>query len=341
MSTKKEYNSIDILKFVLSIFVLLIHSKIDKTVISPLLRIAVPEFFVISAYLFFAKVAFLTDETKKRSALKRLVKRNLLLYLFWVIIQLPIIIYGHHFHVKFFTKGIWATLKIIVLGQAFTGSWYIVTLIIGTILIYYASKKISAGWLVVLTLPFYILCCFTTNYRGVFGENSLLIQFNTLYENVTQCIFNTSLPGGLFWIAVGNYMAKRPIRIKTDVLNIILVFLLMLIAIERYLIVKFGWQCLDDCYFTLIFLCPVLLLLVKRYQFTFKSNFKFREMSTLIFVTHGSCGRIVGFILKMAPQHLQNEFIKVGITIVAVMVVGILFLKLRDRLKIKVLEFAC
>ena len=43
----------------------------------------------------------------------------------------------------------------------------------------------------------------------------------------------------------------------------------------------------------------------------------------------------------MAPQHLQNEYIKVGITIVAVMVVGILFLKLRDRLKIKVLEFAC
>lgn len=341
MGTEKEYNSIDILKFILSIFVLMIHSEIDKTVISPLLRIAVPLFFVISAYLFFSKVVRLADGAERRRALIRMVKRNLLLYLFWVVIQLPLIIYGHHFHIDFFTKGIWATLKIIILGQAFTGSWYIIALIIGSVFIYYASKRIPAGWLVILTLPIYILCCFTTNYRGIFGSDSLLIHFNTLYENVTQCIFNTSLPGGLFWIAVGNYLARKPIYIKTVMLNIMFVCLSILIAVERYFIVKLGWQYMDDCYFTLILLCPVVFLLVKRYQFTFKSGFRFREMSTLIFVIHGSCGRVVGFVLKMIPGPLQNELLKVCITIALAMVVSMLFLKMRDRLKSKVLKFAC
>ena len=139
---KKEYNSLDIFKFILSIFVLVIHSGIDKTIISPLLRIAVPSFFLISSYLFFSKVTTLTDEKERRFALKRLAKRNIFLYLFWVILQLPLIVFGHHYHVDFFTTGIWNTLKIILLGQGFTGSWYIITLVIGSVIVYFASKKI-------------------------------------------------------------------------------------------------------------------------------------------------------------------------------------------------------
>ena len=338
---KKEYNSLDILKFVLSIFVLVIHSEIDKTIISPLLRIAVPIFFIVSSYLFFSKVSSLNEEKQRIFALKRLVKRNIMLYLFWVVVQLPIIIFGHHFHINFFTKGIWETLKIIILGQACTGSWYIIALVIGSVLIYFASKKLSAGWLVVLTLPLYIMCCFTTNYRGMFIADSLLNQFNTMYENVTQCAFNTSLPGGLFWIAVGNFLARKPIHIKTVALKISSVCLWMLVAVERYYIVKFGWQILDDCYFTLILLCPVIFLLVKQNSFTFKSSFRFREISTLIYVMHGSCGRVVGFIMKMAPGYVQHEIIKVGITIVVVLIVSIVFLGLRDRFKFKVLKYAC
>lgn len=337
----KEYNSLDILKFVLSIFVLIIHSEIDKTYISPLLRTAVPLFFLISSYLFFSKVSRLSDEKEKRFALKHLIKRNLLLYLFWVILQLPLIIYGQHFHIDFFTKGIWNALKIILLGQSFTGSWYIIALVIGCIIIFFASKKIPDIWLVVLTLPIYIMCCFTTNYRGLFQADSFIIQFNTMYEKITQSVFNTSLPGGIFWIAVGNYLAKHQIRIKSSVLNIIFAFLIATIAVERTAIVTFGWQYLDDCYFTLILLCPIILLFIIEHQIRFKSKFRFREMSTLIFVIHGSCGRIVGYILKLSPLAFQNELIKVVLTLAVSIIASMLFLKLRDKLNIKVLKYAC
>lgn len=342
LNTTKEYNSLDIFKFVLSIFVVVIHSEIDKTVISPLLRIAVPSFFLISSYLFFSKVAILTDKKERRSALCRLAKRNIFLYLFWVVLQLPLIIYGHHYHIDFFTKGIVNTLRIVILGQGFTGSWYIITLVIGSIIVYLASKKISAGWLVLLTLPLYIMCCIATNYRDAFGEESFLVQSIVAYEKATQSVFNTSLPGGLFWIAVGNYLARNPIRIKTHILNILLALLVVLIAAERFLIVKFNWQYLDDCYLTLIVLCPIIFILVRRYNFVFNSRFRFREMSTLIYVIHGSCGRGVGFLLKMGPLAvLQNEMVKVSLTIVVAVVASATFLALREKLKMNVLKYAC
>lgn len=343
MSTaKKEYNSLDIFKFVLSILVLFIHSEIDKTVISPLLRIAVPSFFLISSYLFFSKIENLTDEKDRRTALIRLVKRNLCLYIFWVVLQLPLIIYGHHYHINFFTEGLLNTLKCIILGQAFTGSWYIIALIIGSVIIYFASKKLSAEWLIVVTLPFYVICCFTTNYRGIFCADSFLIRFNTAYENITQCVFNTSLPGGLFWIAVGNYLAKKGNGIKTHVLKILFAFSVLLICAERYLIVRFGWQYLDDCYFTLILLCPVLFLLINGHKFAFTSRFRFREMSTLIFVIHGSCGRVVGFILKMDLfEAINNEYVKVCITLALALIASMVFLALREKSKIKLLKYAC
>ncbi len=339
----KEYNSLDILKLILAVFVLVIHSGIDKTVISPLLRIAVPIFFIISGYLFFSKVERLTKEKEKRSALWHLVKRNILLYLFWTAVQLPLFIYGNHYHIDFFKKGVFYTLRDIVTGSGFTGAWYIVALALGTVIIYYASKKLSSGWLLLLTLPLYIMCCFTTNYRGLFGDTSWIVDFSDGYKSITNCDFNTSLPGGLFWIALGNYLAKRKPDFKQVTPGALLVASAVLIVIERWLIVKFKLDYLDDCYFALAILCPAIFVLVKNCNFTFKSWFKVREMSTLIYVVHGSCGRIVGFVLKKMPDgFLQSGILKICLTLLIATVIGLVFLLLRDKFsKIKALKYAC
>ena len=101
MGKTKEYNSLDILKFVLSILIMVIHTGIDKTIISPLLRIAVPLFFIISSFFFFSKINSISEK-EKPAALLRFVKRNLGLYLFWAIIQLPVKIYVNGYFNDFF-----------------------------------------------------------------------------------------------------------------------------------------------------------------------------------------------------------------------------------------------
>lgn len=342
MVGRREYNSLDILKFLLAIFVLVIHSGIDKTVLSPLLRVAVPTFFIISSYLFFSKLEGVHDEKERHSALKHLVKRNVYLYIAWTIIQLPMLIFGKHYHTALLKEGIWYTLRDMLLGNSFTGAWYIVALALGVPVIYMLSRKMTPRCLLLLTLPIYALCCFASNYRGLLPNNSGLDSFFVVYKQVTMCDFNTSLPGALFWIALGKSLATEKEAVQSRRLYLAFVVSAVLIAAERVFILQYNLQYHDDCYFSLILLCPSIFLLVKQNSRTFYSKFRFREISTLIYVIHGSCGRIAGFVLKKMPQYFTNsELIKVLITLLAAVGISIAILYVRDKSKLKALKFIC
>lgn len=58
----KTYNGLDLLKFIMALFVVMIHvkpnahSEILTTVFNPILSIAVPIFFVLSSVLIFNKL---------------------------------------------------------------------------------------------------------------------------------------------------------------------------------------------------------------------------------------------------------------------------------------------
>ena len=53
---EKNYESIDLVKIVMSVFVVAIHTELVPDVLSPWTRIAVPVFFMISSYFFFNKL---------------------------------------------------------------------------------------------------------------------------------------------------------------------------------------------------------------------------------------------------------------------------------------------
>ena len=59
---KKQFNAIDLLKFVMAIFVVMIHvkpnthSELLTMMFSPFMSIAVPVFFVVSSMLIFSKL---------------------------------------------------------------------------------------------------------------------------------------------------------------------------------------------------------------------------------------------------------------------------------------------
>ena len=61
MGSVGRYDSIDLTKFVLAFMVVLIHinpfSAEVNVVVMPVLRLAVPLFFIISAFFFFTKVS--------------------------------------------------------------------------------------------------------------------------------------------------------------------------------------------------------------------------------------------------------------------------------------------
>lgn len=338
---KRTYNSIDILKIILALFVVIIHSGIDKTVIAPLLRIAVPLFFIISSYFFFTKNASLQTKKEKNAALFKTIKRNLLLYLFWAIIQLPIVIYMRGYHHDFFFDGILNVLKDIVIGGAFTGAWYLVALVIGILLVYFMSKKIPSIYLVLLSLPIYIFCCLTTNYINLFSADSLVAKINDGYYSLIGQYVCNSFPIALFWVSLGKLLADRKNDVKTGALISCGALFSVMIALECFFVVKNDWRVLDDCFFMLMLLCPVIFMLVKKMKITVTTKIRIRELSVLIYVTHGCCGRIVGYALK----YLFGEFygvnlVKAVISVIVIVCFSQILIYLREKHNIKFLKYA-
>lgn len=89
-SLQKKYDAkYDLIKFVLSLFVLAIHASVYPMGLFPWLRIAVPLFFMLSAYFVFSKLHSAPADQQK-AILKNFVYRNLRLYLFWFVILLPL-----------------------------------------------------------------------------------------------------------------------------------------------------------------------------------------------------------------------------------------------------------
>ena len=96
-----KYNSIDILKFIASFFVVMIHVSMFSDV-NPYLnlfithgvaRLAVPLYFLTSAFFFYKNNMNLTGEEQKNSLLKY-TKRMAILYVSWFVISLPMTVYN-------------------------------------------------------------------------------------------------------------------------------------------------------------------------------------------------------------------------------------------------------
>lgn len=91
LSGKWGGDKYDLLKFVLAIMVVMLHTNVLPSAMRPVLTTAVPLFFLMSSYFFFLKVESLEDFDKPL-ALKKYVLRNAKLFAFWSILVSAVII---------------------------------------------------------------------------------------------------------------------------------------------------------------------------------------------------------------------------------------------------------
>lgn len=103
-SNSKVGNSYDLLKFIMALLIVAIHTNAFYgpwfcTWFQPVVYIAVPVFFVLSSMFYFIKVR--KNISDRFSILKQYVKRIGILYCFWFFINIPFIQNNHHY----FTNG--------------------------------------------------------------------------------------------------------------------------------------------------------------------------------------------------------------------------------------------
>lgn len=274
--------AIDLMKLILSVFVVLIHAEVEIGIFNPFLRMAVPLFFMTSGYYFFQKVG--SDKSIKEATpiLAQFLKRNMKLYGFWFVVLLPITLYIRDWFSGSFVAGLLHMLQDFLFNSTFRASWYIMALNIGMCIVFAASRKMKPGQLVCLCFPAYLLCCLFTNYYELMAANETIMKCYQGYISVFASLCN-SFPASLFWLALGNYLASREIQWKKHALGILICLATVGLVLEYLLVSNLSLQLADDAYLMLTPLCFGVFCFVRNVKWETAKPQNWGKISTIIY----------------------------------------------------------
>lgn len=287
-ATERQNNDlIDATKFVLSIFVVAIHTRplSEYTVfLRPILRTAVPMFFLISSYFFFKQHKALSNTEDRFAHLEKYISRNMHLYFFWMLIFLaPSISYRQWFS-NGLLNGLVLWMQSFLTGSTFIASWFIMAAVIATASISLLSRYLSNGQLLCLSLIPFTVCCLMSNYGNA--------PFVLAHMNALTLAFGISFNSfwvALFWVVTGKIIAESSFNDRLDKKILPLaVFGAVILYCEQAIVVNFNLAIADDCFFSLPLLCiPVFFLLLNCNIHLRHARF-FRCASTITFCLHAN-----------------------------------------------------
>lgn len=274
----------DILKMVLATLILLLHSKAYPVHFLPVLRMAVPLFYIMTSYFFYIKYQNCNSNTEKKNQLLKFTKRNSYLYLFWCLALLPISIL---LHPNWFEGDAFFTISKIVKAFFFTGffraSWFILASIYSVFIISCLSNFIKDGWLILLSLIFYFLSCLDSNYASIIGSD-----FVEMFHDKYFRLCNT-FPSAMIWVIIGKILAKKTVIISKRWRVPLLLFSLCFLYIEHLLVRHYALFGATDCYISLLLCCPIIFVLIGQSNLIKGKDMLFcRKASVILYCTHVS-----------------------------------------------------
>lgn len=286
----------DVLKICLSIMIVVIHT-VDYGSFSPILRCAVPFFFMISATFFWNKVQQQNESGQKKLYLRKFVIRNLKLYLFWFIVLAPITFSIKEYFADGIFLGIINLIRDFLFSSTFRGSWFIMSLILGTTMIFYLSKKLSNIFLLIISVVFYLFCVLTSNYDKLLQHNSIFNDLISSYIFIFSSPFN-SFPASLVWVVISKIIVEKILYIKNWTLVLMSIISAVLLAFEYVIINKFDLSSNDDCYLMLLPLCVCLYMLFCRFDIGLPEIKNLRKISTIVYCSHISISVVISYMLR-------------------------------------------
>lgn len=278
----RRINQLDVVKFILSFFVIALHtlypfqsSLPNNGIIYTILHVAVPFFFITSGYLLFRKIEIPINKDGINTIMKYL-KRIFSLYCIWTIIYFPITLYGAHAnHIKFSSFILSFIRKFLFVGEFYYSwnLWYLNGLIVAVLII-----------LLLLILKFkpkfILIFGITMFFGGILLDFLLNIETNELPEyinkilNMYRWIFEKVRNGffkGFPYLSIGFYLSHKKLDLKIGTIMLILGF------ISYYLGIKCGLMPLATGLFIIV--CNIKMNYNKYLDY-------FRISSILIYLLH-------------------------------------------------------
>lgn len=310
--------SVDIAKFVLSIMVVAIHvspvSKEVRSYLLPILRLAVPIFFMLSSYFLFLKIESKTCNNP-RAVLLKYVKRQSLLYFFWLIVLfVPTLLYRADTYTAWFSegvvKGVLLYLASIVFSSTFKVSWFLAAGIVAATILFFIPKNRILYF--AIPIACFAVSCLASNYYGMLPD-CLTTLIRSLFRFGNP--YN-SFPVALFWMMVGREVAIYQLNNKFELDNhtswqlySIIILGLFALYTERAIISFADVAKTDDCYFSLPMIAiPLFILILKANTAELPEgllNFM-RSTSTITYCLHATVAFLMTSYLDLNLTNLST-----------------------------------
>lgn len=323
----KTYNGLDLLKFIMALFVVMIHvkpnvhSEILTTVFNPILSIAVPVFFVLSSVLIFKKS---TNVNGGYAPLVRYSKRLAILYFCWLIIDIWFVIFKRPYISDGFPEGCLEFAKDLLFGTTFPGSWFLSALLVSVVIVYVGYRTIGKYAIVCIALliSLYVSCIdlLPENMRGLYEWYA---------TNVRQEV-GLSFPSQMIWVAIGLIIG---INLDNVLLHKKTIYPWVIgLAIVCYVLSLF-WHSIFLKYVWVVSVCLIAFFIDLPDKPIYK---RIRNYSILIFLFHFSIAGKMSLFCSFAGDSLVTNWLYY----ILVVVISITFAEVVLRLeKIRYLEF--
>ena len=295
---KTRNQMIDLLRFILSIGIIMIHAQLFKTT-SPLAyslitmgltRIAVPFFFVVSGYYFYQRVI---NHGNIKAYFMRLMK------IFIIFEGIEIVTYTLPMLSMIQEYGLLAYFwKIISVGLGGV-YWYIISLLLSLALLLPFWKKKKIMPMLMIGLLFYLVVMTNDSYGGLFTNTSLqsIAKIHTTLWTWPQA----GLCSSLLYLSIGAWLYQKQPHIQH--INIFLFFSIIALLLEAYFLQTH--QAYDgNCYFSLMICVPLLFLWSFQYQELPFDTLSIGKMSLYIYMLHPIVLNCVHFLLPLGEMGL-------------------------------------
>ena len=336
--TKKRFDSIDLVKFIAAILIVVLHSDlflgINDTlhiiVGSGITRLCVPFFFIASAFFYFRKP--LTTENTRRYC-----KRLLILYMVWFLISLPKTIFDRFICSEYsFGITLFRFLRSFFVTSTFSGSWFIISCIFCAVLYLGLSKiKHNASNIltVILCVAVYIWITFTSAY-GTFINKFGISEFYDKYEMFFGNPY-VSLLVGVPYFGLGKYFADnynnnglQKFSKGFCITGSIVTFALFIV--EVFICHYYALSKSTDCYIMLLPFIFCFFPLIVNWDVSLKNAKLLRIASTIVFFSHF----LFLFVMEFAEWAFKisiTNFVKFVFSLLCSLAFAYLVLKFQNK----------
>lgn len=343
---KKQFPAIDILKFILAILVITIHTTpladvdffLDYGLSKCIARIAVPFYFVAGGYFCFRKTRLVDFDIAVPMTHAR---KMLMLYIIWTGIYIAQAIWGGLNHEGGIFIGMLSTFVLV----GYHHLWYLLAAAFAFAVVGYALyKRIGIGKIVFAGFLLYLVGLLGDSYFGLLRplQGTFIWSLLKLYGNVFSTTRNGLFEGVLF-VGIGAAFAYKRIDIKKNVAIASLIISILCLLGEAYLIRYLGWNLKNNLYLFLVPTTFFLFYVASHIEVqSSKITKTLRSLSSLIYFIHPwinfpgvtvlnvVCKKIVG-----AGEYSIHSLLRFFVVFLGAVIMSVIVLRLQEHERFK------